>query len=196
MAVSGKSYSRSLKLYSSWCRLRRGLTHVLGLHMSARLNCRSPSAINSHLRVIVKYLDLDEGSAVQLKYRKPAGFIPEVDNCHFNCWVAWDKSGGAIQHGWILSQDRSQDFSEAIFHSVLKKEDGSLVDVTPRKDGERRLLFIPDQNRQIVLTQYNGLPAIRTYDNVRLKGSVLLTGISEVIIVPKSDFAKRYGLLR
>lgn len=164
--------------------------------MSALLSCRSPNTVNSHLRVIIDYLGLDEKEAVLLKYRKPAEFEPEVDNCHFNCWVAWDRSGGAIQHGWILSQDLAHSFSEAIFHSVLRREDGTLVDVTPRKDSEKRLLFIPDQKRQVVLTQYNGFPAIRTYDNVRLKGQIFLTGLSEIVVVPDSGFAKRYGLLR
>ena len=163
--------------------------------MSSKLNCKSPNTVNSHLQVIVDYLGLDATEAVQLKYRKPAEFEPEVDNCHFNCWVAWQSVGGDIQHGWILSQDFLNKFSEAIFHSVLKLPSGEFSDITPRKDSEKRLLFIPDHQRQIVLTQYNNLPAIRSYDNVRLKESVLLTGLSEIVVIPQSDFAKRHGLL-
>lgn len=85
-------------------------------------------------------------------------------------------------------------FAEAIFHTVWKAPDGRLVDVTPRMDLEKRLLFVPDRDRSIVLTEHEGRPAIHTFDNVRVLGNVLMTPLTEITVVMESDFTQRHGL--
>ena len=155
---------------------------------------QSPKKIDATLRGLVDYLGLDPGTAVQLKYSKPDAFEPEHDYCHFNVWCQLRQVGGTPQPGWVLAQDKQKSFAEAIFHAVWRHPDGRLIDVTPRKDKEKRLLFVPDLTRSIVLTSYDGKPAIHTFDNVRLLGNSLMTPLTEITVVMEGDFPQRQGL--
>jgi hypothetical protein len=46
----------------------------------------------------------------------------------------------------VVWQDKKRRFIEAEFHAVVKK-DGMLVDITPRVDGENKVLFVDDPER-------------------------------------------------
>ena len=56
------------------------------------------------------------------------------------------RDGGSIQHGWTVWESPGT-LIEGEFHAVWRSPDGSLLDVTPKADGERRILFIPDPTR-------------------------------------------------
>lgn len=161
---------------------------------SLQLNPKSPTTIDSALAVLISYLGLTVDSAVHLKYSRPLGFEPEIDYCHFNVWYQLREGGGKPQPGWILAQDRPQSFSEAIFHSVWQHPEGRLVDVTPRKDNEKRLLFVPDNTRSITLASHDGKPAIHTFDNVRFLGNSLITPLTKITAVMEGNFPERHGL--
>jgi hypothetical protein len=154
----------------------------------------SPKKIDAQLRIIIEHLGLDERLATHLKYARPTSFEPEVNNCHFNAWCQWKEMGGEIQHGWIFGQDKAVAFAEAIFHTVWKSPEGRLIDITPRSDNEKRVLFIPDGMRCIELSGHQGMPAINTYDNVRLFGSNIVTPLERIKVVMQSDFVHRHKI--
>jgi hypothetical protein len=143
---------------------------------------------------LLQYLELQESNVALLKYTRPESFEPEPAECHLNAWCQLRKIGGSVQHGWVLAQDKSQSFSEAIFHTVWRSPSGALVDVTPRSDGEKRLMFAPDDHRAIELASYEGLPAINTFDNVRMVSTTLLAPLETITVVLQSGFARRHGL--
>ena len=101
---------------------------------------------------------------------------------------------GVPVFGWVLAQDKSKGFAEAQFHCVWKSTEDKLVDITPRRDGEKRVLFIPDHTRQITLSRYEGAPAITTYDNVRVLGNKIVSEIKRIKIIPQTEMIQKYGL--
>ncbi|WP_417801184.1 hypothetical protein [Tenacibaculum sp.] len=122
-------------------------------------------------------------------------FTPEPNNCFFNAWVKMKYAGGDAQHGWLIAQDTTKDFIEAQFHAVWVNSNGELVDVTPRVDGEKRVMFISDHNREIRLSDSNGRPAILTYDNFRVFGGRPLAELERIKVVMRdTNFIKEYGL--
>lgn len=159
-----------------------------------RFSPQSPKKIDKTVGSIIEYLGLNASEAVHLKFTRPTAFEPEPDFCHFNVWLQAKNAGGHPQPGWVLSQDKSQSFAEAIFHTVWLAPDGRLVDVTPRKDKEKRVFFVPDRNRSIILTSHENRPAIHTFENVRVLRNSLMTPLTEVTIIMESDFPQRHGL--
>lgn len=155
---------------------------------------QSPKKIDKTLERLIGYLGLDSSEAVHLKYTRPSAFAPEPDYCHFNVWLQARHAGGEPQPGWVLAQDKQKSFAEAIFHAVWRTPERKLVDVTPRKDHEKRVLFVPDRTRSIVLTSFKGTPAIHTFDNVRVLGDSFMTPLTEVTVVMEGDFPQRQGL--
>jgi len=70
----------------------------------------------------------------------------ESDSCFNNVSAIVRRRGGAIQHGWSM-RELPGVFVEGAFHAVWRRPDGSLQDVTPRKDGHARIVFLPDSKR-------------------------------------------------
>lgn len=155
---------------------------------------QSPKKFDKTLEALASYLSLKSAEAVHLKFSRPSTFSPEPEYCHFNVWCQIRIEGGEPQPGWVFAQDKYKGFAEAIFHTVWRTPDGRLIDVTPRKDLEKRLLFVPDAQRAIVLTSHDGRPAIHTFDNVRLLGTSLMTPLTEITVVMEGDFPQRQGL--
>jgi len=63
-----------------------------------------------------------------------------------NCEAESDRTGQEIVYGWVLWEDRRFGFIEAEFHAVMR-HGNTLVDITPRRDGEATVLFVPDAQR-------------------------------------------------
>lgn len=82
-----------------------------------------------------------------------AGF----DNCYFNVAKQVESAGGTIRYGWSLHQTTM--LCEAEHHAVWERQDGTLIDVTPRRDGQLYTHFATDQT-----AAYKG----KHIDNVRL----------------------------
>lgn len=155
---------------------------------------QSPKKIDRTIRGLVDYLGLNVSEAFHLKFTRPTAFVPESGYCHFNVWLQTRHAGGEPQPGWILVQDKQQSFTEAIFHTVWRTPDGKLLDVTPRADLEKRILFQPDPKRSIILTSYKGGPAIHTFDNIKILGNALIAPLTEITIAIEGDFLQRQGL--
>lgn len=82
----------------------------------------------------------------------------QVNECFHNVEAKVQRDGGAIVYGWQLWEWPSV-LVEAEFHAVWRSLDGNYIDITPKTDGEDKVLFVPDERRT-----YRGVPI----DNVRL----------------------------
>ena len=70
----------------------------------------------------------------------------ELDQCHLNVEEHVKSNGGTPVYGWIVWQ--SPALLHALFHCNWLSPDGELVDITPKADGERKVLFLPDPTNQ------------------------------------------------
>lgn len=62
-------------------------------------------------------------------------FSPQ--HCLSNCEQENINNGSEVVYGWTIWEDHKKHFVEAEFHAVIKK-DGELIDITPRRDGEKK----------------------------------------------------------
>ncbi len=69
-----------------------------------------------------------------------------VNECFPNVRQKIARDGGSIQHGWMVWEWPNK-LIEGEFHAVWVAPDGSLKDITPKPDGEKQILFIPDPKR-------------------------------------------------
>jgi|CXWL01.1.fsa_nt_gi hypothetical protein len=72
-----------------------------------------------------------------------------IGYCLSNCEAECRRTNAGIVFGWVVWESRAQSFIEAEFHSVVRRE-GQLQDITPRRDGEKLVLFAPDLVRVAV----------------------------------------------
>ena len=56
------------------------------------------------------------------------------------------KNGGKTQFGWIIWEN-PQVFLEAEFHACWVNPGNKMIDITPKRDNEKRILFLPDSQR-------------------------------------------------
>jgi hypothetical protein len=66
--------------------------------------------------------------------------------CQSNCEAEHKRTGAEIVFGWMIWENPDTAFIEAEFHSVMR-HGRHLKDITPRKDGEKLILFAPDTER-------------------------------------------------
>ena len=69
-----------------------------------------------------------------------------LDSCFFNLPEKVTAEGGSIQHGWTI-WERPDLLIEGEFHAVWVSPDGEFIDITPKRDGEKEILFLPDSQR-------------------------------------------------
>ena len=68
------------------------------------------------------------------------GAIPS--ECFYNVTERVKREGGNVVYGWTI-WEWSRVFIEAEHHAVWEK-DGELFDITPKKNRERKIVFLPD----------------------------------------------------
>jgi len=66
--------------------------------------------------------------------------------CFENVPAIVKRRGGSMQPGWKM-REQSTAFVEGEFHAVWRRPDGALIDVTPRTDLLKEILFLPDSQR-------------------------------------------------
>jgi hypothetical protein len=161
-----------------------------------KFHSTSPKKVNLAVRNIARHLQLNAEEARLLKFHRPMEFDPEPQNCFLNVWVQMSYAGGDKQYGWLIAQDSTKDFIEAQFHAVWKNPEGELIDVTPRPDGEKRVMFIPDYAREIRLSDSGGRPAILSYDNFRVLQGRALAQLERIkVVMQDTKFIEEHGLL-
>ncbi|MGA2786488.1 MAG: SEC-C metal-binding domain-containing protein [Verrucomicrobiota bacterium] len=70
-----------------------------------------------------------------------------MENCFLNVPSHVVKAGGSVQYGWMIWEHPGV-LVEGIFHAVWLKPDGQLLDITPTRDDEKQILFLPDSVRK------------------------------------------------
>jgi len=77
--------------------------------------------------------------------------------------------GGKLQYGWTI-WEWPHIIIEAEFHAVWVNSDGKLIDITPKPDGEKKILFLPDNKKQYegekifnVRVSMNSKPIMKEY---------------------------------
>lgn len=105
----------------------------------------TPKKISSSIKQFIR----DAGLKGKAQYLHYTGIAPEyyAGYCLDNCEAEQMKTNCKIVYGWIIWQDKKRHFIEAEFHAVVKKDD-KLVDITPRVDGEAKILFLEDLERK------------------------------------------------
>lgn len=101
--------------------------------------------------------------------------IPEKGEELNNCFPLVESkvavSGGTSVLGWHIRESKL--LVEAIFHAVWKREDGELIDISPKPVPTKEILFIQDAS-----ASYEG----RQVDNIRLNilGNRLVDDLIEI----------------
>jgi hypothetical protein len=70
-----------------------------------------------------------------------------VNDCFVNIERHLTANGGAICIGWQI-WEWPRVLLEAEFHAVWKDQNGTFVDITPKEDLEKSILFLPDPHRR------------------------------------------------
>ncbi|WP_139181725.1 hypothetical protein [Edaphosphingomonas haloaromaticamans] len=90
--------------------------------------------------------------------------VPQAGCEHGECFAGVSrlvgKTGGEMVTGWCI-WERPRAWAEAEHHAVWRREDGSLIDPTPKPDGETEILFVPDASALWAGPGHNGLPTVR-----------------------------------
>jgi len=119
------------------------------------MQTRTPPAIDKHIKRLIARV-VPGGQPVYLSVQPGANAIP--GECFANVAAKVAADGGSILYGWQL-WEWPHVLVEAEFHSVWRSPDGSLHEITPKHDGDERILFVHDPRRT-----YSGTPI----DNVRV----------------------------
>ncbi|MEC5129022.1 hypothetical protein VSU19_19835 [Verrucomicrobiales bacterium BCK34] len=72
--------------------------------------------------------------------------LPEFppDNCYFNVAEMVEREGGDSVFGWAI-YEWPRVWHEFQFHAIWRDNEGDLHDVTPRRDNEKVVLFLPSE---------------------------------------------------
>lgn len=100
----------------------------------------TPSRLSSEIRELCARISKEEPVFVNVSPQAGA----QIDQCFWNVRDTVRKLGGKKIFGWCI-WEYADLFWEAEHHSVWLKPSGGLIDVTPKKDNEPRILFLPDK---------------------------------------------------
>jgi len=109
------------------------------------INPKTPKKVNRDIKALLSALRIPHEDPIYLIFtHRSAEYLNAF--CFQNCENEKDKIECEIIYGWSLWEDRKNEFFEAEFHSVIK-ENGVLIDITPRRKNEESILFVPDMSR-------------------------------------------------
>ncbi len=154
----------------------------------------SPKKLDKQTKLAIELLELTETSTQFLKLYSQVDFDAEMHCCHLNVWIQCLQKGGDAQHGWVIYQDMSKAVLVAVFHTVWKAPDGSLFDITPREFGDKHVLFVVDDKRNISLKKMQGMLVIDSFENLQIIGSAVVQQPVAKLIAPQTDMITKYGL--
>lgn len=99
-----------------------------------------PSSLNDEIGKFSRSIVLG-ASPVFVEVLASPGAIP--NDCFNNVINQVKKFGGEVVYGWNVMEWPGV-LLEAEFHAIWRKPTGELLDVSPREDGEPKILFIED----------------------------------------------------
>lgn len=113
----------------------------------------TPTEIGDSIQALRKAFKLqEEASWVEVIPRKDS----VLDDCYMDVERQVNECGGALIYGWQI-WEWPYVMIEAEFHAVWKNPEGKFIDVTKKRDGETRIIFIPDLTREYEQKQIDNL---------------------------------------
>lgn len=103
----------------------------------------TPQHIHAFVNELVTKIDTGTNPAY-LPVKPDAG--AQLGECFFNVRRKISKDGGQLQHGWCVWELPGL-YIEGEFHGVWVCPTGEMIDVSPKHEGELRILFLPDNER-------------------------------------------------
>ncbi len=103
----------------------------------------TPKEINDQVRAFCRTIDPTQNPVRVQVQSEPGG---KHDDCYLNVVRKQKRDQGGIQFGWIIWEWEGT-LLEAEFHAVWVPPGGGLLDVSPKADGEREIVFLPDSQR-------------------------------------------------
>lgn len=107
----------------------------------------------------------------------------QPNNCLWNCEREARRRGVETVFGWVIWEEWRSHFIEAIFHAVVR-DNGTLLDITPRGDGEDKVLFVEDPNR---VAHRAGAGEWATWSSFKSRNGVMLEWAGPIRIINQSD---------
>lgn len=98
--------------------------------------------------------EISSDSPLYLEIQKEENAL--IEECFPNVQRKVEQNGGKIVYGWKIWIIPNM-FIEAEFHSVWESEHGNLVDITPNRSGEDKILFLRDSRMEYCDKQVNNI---------------------------------------
>lgn len=140
-----------------------------------------PREITPVIRKLCQQINSGE-KPVWIPVQVVAGAVP--NECFGNVVMKIANSGGTIQCGWTILEWKDV-LVEGEFHVVWRSPENKLVCVSPKVNGEKRMLFLPDNSR--VWDEKNRI------DNIRLP--LREDPVVMELITVKQELTKEYNIL-
>lgn len=125
------------------------------------MTATTPKKIGNRILKFLKRAHLNSNPQYLELMQSDSSYAPKF--CLDNCFLDVKNNGGSVVYGWVIWENKKTRFIEAEFHAVVQRN-GKLHDITPRADGEGKVLFILDKTKSAKLD--NG--EWETWDNIRL----------------------------
>lgn len=113
--------------------------------MGINLKPKTPKKINGNVKALIRELGINNAKPKFLTYTHRSDAY-RATYCFNNCEDESKKTGCDVVYGWMIWEDRKKSFIEAEFHSVIK-ENGQLLDISPRQTSNAKILFVTDKIR-------------------------------------------------
>lgn len=108
-----------------------------------KLKPKTPKKINSAVKKLIISLGINTLpfylSLTKVDYSR-AGY------CFNNCEQYAKNNNASVVYGWMIWEDRKNNFIEAEFHAIIS-ENGQYKDISPRINNEDKILFVIDKSR-------------------------------------------------
>jgi hypothetical protein len=105
-----------------------------------------------------------------------------VSGCFTNVRKAVEEEGGTIIYGWMLWELKGA-LIEAEHHAVWEKPDGTLVDITPKRDGEQSIVFVRDDSA-IYTGKFIDMKRFAAFGNSLARTFIKVKGEVDALIKP------------
>lgn len=86
-------------------------------------------------------------------------------------------------YGWMIWEDRRNEFIEAEFHAVVKIND-RFIDITPRVNLEKEILFVEDNIRR---SERESSDAWFSYRNIKFRRDDIISHPKQILIKELDD---------
>lgn len=118
-------------------------------------------------------------------------FIPEIvpvisedyakpQNCFINVEEKVRRDGGKVHYGWAIY--KSDILCEAERHAVWEKEDGELIDITPKPPYNfHQIMFVSDNDNFVFAGQFIDNIRVNTTNNSVVDDFILIAEILELL---------------